>query len=215
VDLARGGSWDRQLRTLAFVTDTARDCRVVAITFRSPIQPTRVEGPHLGIIYGQNPAVMYWEPGGLQMVLPQEHTIVKEYPARCDRLGDDWQLAALAFGREFPPVRTEPEPSAAWIAPDGSFYQCRWMEHDRLGYRLSGAHYKDPGGPRTLERRGWMRLQHDGTIVWPSLSHPPSQSQLDVLFTLMQASTGAFRANVREELEMALTAERLRSGRND
>jgi hypothetical protein len=215
VDLVRGGSWDRQLHTLAFVTDTARDCRVVAITFRSPIQPTRVEGPHLGIIYGQNPGVMYWEPGGLQMVLPQEHTIVKEYPARCDRLGDDWQLAALAFGREFPPVRTEPEPSAAWIAPDGSFYQCRWMEHDRLGYRLSGAHYKDPGGPRTLERRGWMRLQHDGTIVWPSLSHPPSQSQLDVLFTLMQASTGAFRANVREELEMALTAERLRSGRND
>ena len=215
MDLARGGSWDRQLHTLAFVTGTARDCRVVAITFRSPIQPTRVEGPHLGIIYGQNPGVMYWEPGGLQMVLPQEHTIVKEYPARCDRLGDDWQLAALAFGREFPPVRTEPEPSAAWIAPDGSFYQCRWMEHDRLGYRLSGAHYKDPGGPRTLERRGWMRLQHDGTIVWPSLSHPPSQSQLDVLFTLMQASTGAFRANVREELEMALTAERLRSGRND
>lgn len=215
MDLARGGCWDRQLHTLAFVTDTARDCRVVAITFRSPIQPTRVEGPHLGIIYAQNPGVMYWEPGGLQMVLPQEHTIVKEYPARCDRLGDDWQLAALAFGREFPPVRTEPEPSAAWIAPDGSFYQCRWMEHDRLGYRLSGAHYKDPGGPRTLERRGWMRLQHDGTIVWPSLSHPPSQSQLDVLFTLMQASTGAFRANVREELEMALTAERLRSGRND
>jgi hypothetical protein len=195
------------------VSETARDCRVVAITFRSPIQPRRIEGPHLGIIYAQSPGIMYWEPGGLHMELPAEHTIIKEYPARCDRLTADWQLAAVAFGREFPPVRTEPEPAAAWVAPDGSFYQCRWMEHDRLAYRLSGAHYKDAGGPRTLERRGWVRLQHDGTLVWPSFSRPLSQAQLDVLFALMQASEGTFRANIREELEMALAAEQLRSAK--
>jgi hypothetical protein len=215
VDLSRTRFQDRRLRSIQFVTDTSRDCRIVAITFRSPIQPPRIEGPHLGIIYPNSPGLMYWEPGGLHMALPEEHTIIKEYPARCDRLIADWQLAALAFGREFPPMRIEPEPSAAWIAPDGSFYQCRWMEHDRLAYRLSGAHYKDSGGPRTLERRGWLRLQHDGTIIWPSLSRPPSQAQLDVLFTLMQASEGAFCANMREELEMALTAERLRSARTD
>jgi hypothetical protein len=146
------------------------------------------------------------------MPLPAEYTIVKEYPVRCDRLAEDWPLAALAFGRDFPPQRSEPQASAAWVAPDGSFYPCYWMEHDRLAYRLAGAYYNDPSGPRTLERRGWMRLQNDGSVIWPTLGQPITQAQLDVLFTLVQTSDGDYRANVSEELGLWLTAERLRPG---
>jgi hypothetical protein len=76
VDPSRTRFQDRQLRSIQFVTETARDCRIVAITFRSPIQPTRIEGPHLGIIYANSPGLMYWEPGGLHMALPEEHTII-------------------------------------------------------------------------------------------------------------------------------------------
>ena len=180
------------------------------MTFRSPIDASRIEGPHLCMIYADRPDVLFWEPGSLQMPLPAEHTILKEYPVRPDRLLEDWRLAELAFGRDFPPVRTDPTPSAAWVAPDGSFFACRWMEHDRLAYRLAGAFYNDQHGPRTLERRGWMRIQHDGAVVWTSLSLPLSEAQLDVLFTLLQMSDGMYRANIREELELSLTADSLR-----
>jgi hypothetical protein len=84
------------------VKQAAPGCRVVAITFRSPIRPARIEGPHLGIIYSARPDTLFWEPGGLPMPLPPEHTILKDYPVRCERLSEDWHLAALAFGRDFP-----------------------------------------------------------------------------------------------------------------
>ena len=203
----------RRMRSLsASVNETPCGYRVVAITFRSPIRPARVEGPHLGIIYAAWPDTLFWEPGGPPMPLPPEYTILKDYPVRSGRLSEDWPLAALAFGRDFPPQRTEPHPSAAWVAPDGSFYACHWLEHDRLAYRLAAACYDSPDGPRRLERGGWLRLEHDGTVVRHACARPLSQAQLDVLFTLLQASEGRYRANVAEELELSLIAERLRSG---
>src|SRR5919202_1014213 len=96
------------------VKQAAPGCRVVAITFRSPIWPARVEGPHLGIIYSAWPDTLFWEPGG--------------------------------------------------------------------------------------------------PVVRPAPGQPLSQAQLDVLFTLVQISEGSYRANIAEELELSLIAERLRSG---
>jgi hypothetical protein len=192
------------------MNDTPCGCRVVAITFRSPIQPARVEGPHLGVIYAAWPDTLFWDPGGLPMSLPPEHTILKDYPVRCERLSEDWPRAARAFGRDFPPRRSEPHPSAAWVAPDGSFYPCHRLEHDRLAYRLAGACYTSPDGPRTLERCGWLRLEHDGTVVRHARGQPLSQAQLDVLFTLLQTAEGSYRANIAEELELSRIAERLR-----
>jgi hypothetical protein len=79
----------------------------------------------------------------------------------------------------------------AWLAPDARFYWCRWLEHDRLSYRLSAAHYGNPGGTRVLEARGWLRVQRDGTIVRPPSSPSGlSQPQLDVLFSLAQLAEG-------------------------
>ena len=118
----------------------------------------------------------------------------------------------VGIGRDFPPQRTEPHASAAWLAPDGSFYPCHWLEHDRLAYRLAGAYYNSSDGPRRLERCGWLRLEHDGTVVRHARGQPLTQAQLDVLFTLLQTSKGSYRANIGEELELSLVMERLRSG---
>ena len=194
------------------MNEAPHGCCVVAITFRSPIQPARVEGPQLGILYAAWPDSLFWEPGGPCMPLPPEHTILKDYPVDCERLSEDWRLAAVAFGRDFPPQRSEPHPSAAWVAPDGSFYPCHWLEHDRLAYRLAGACYKSPDGPRRLERSGWLRLEHDGTVVRHARDQPLSQAQLDVLFTLLQAAEGSYRVNIAEELDLSRTTERLQSG---
>ena len=57
-----------------------------------------------------------------------------------------------------------------------------------------------------------MRLEHDGTVVRQAGGRPLSQAQLDVLFTLLQAAEGDYRANLAEELELSRVAERLRCG---
>ena len=49
-------------------------------------------------------------------------------------------------------------------------------------------------------------------MVRHARARPLSQAQLDVLFTLLQASEGSYRANIAEELELSRIAERLRAG---
>ena len=132
-----------------------------------------------------------------------------------DRRPSDTPISATSDTLTVPvhEEHAEPHASAAWVAPDGSFYPCHWLEHDRLAYRLAGAYYNSPDGPRTLERCGWVRLQHDGSVVWHTRGQLLSQAQLDVLFTLLQTSEGSYRANIGEVLELSLMAERLRLGR--
>jgi hypothetical protein len=122
----------------------------------------------------------------------------------------DWQRAQMEFAREFPPQPVSPRPVPAWLASDGRFYACRWLEHDRLSYRLSAMYYGDPGGTKVLESRGWLRVQRDGTIIRPPSSRADlTQPQLDVLFSLVQLAEGAYRDNIREELELARLRARL------
>jgi hypothetical protein len=122
----------------------------------------------------------------------------------------DWQRAQLEFAQDFPPRAVPPHPAPAWLSPDGRFYACRWLEHDRLSYRLAAAYYGDPRGTQALEKHGWLRVQRDGTIVRPPYARRgPSQPQLDVLFTLVQVSRGEYHANIRDELELARLLARL------
>ena len=178
--------------------------RYVAVVFPSPSQAGQTEGPELGILAPNQPDVILWGPDYPPTLLPPGYTILKQYAASPSCLcRDEWRRTMLQFARDFPPRAIPPHPAPAWIAPDGRFYACRWLEHDRLGYRLAAACYGDPCGPLTLERRGWLRVQHDGTIIRSPSARLPSQPQLDVLFTLGQASEGTYRANIREELKLA------------
>jgi hypothetical protein len=175
----------------------------VAVVFPSPRQASETAGPELGILLQNRPGIILWGPDYPPTLLPAGHTILKQYEVdRSDPSRADWQRAQLQFAQDFPPRAVPPRPTPAWVAPDGRFYACRWLEHDRLGYRLAAAYYGDPRGPRALEEHAWLRVQHDGTIVHlPSARHP-SQPQLDVLFALVQVSEGVYRANVRDELEL-------------
>jgi hypothetical protein len=178
--------------------------RYVAVAFPSPRQPGETGGPELGILVRNQPDIVRWGPDYPPTLLPPGHIVLKQYAAGpSDPCRAAWQRTQLQFARDFPPRAVPPCAAPGWLAPDGRFYACRWLEHDRLGYRLAAAHYGDPCGPLTLEQRGWLRVQHDGTIVRLPSARLPSQAQLDVLFTLLEVSQGVYRANIREQLELA------------
>jgi hypothetical protein len=182
------------------------------LSFRSPIKSGAREGPLLAILDDGSPGRCAWSPGSPTVPLPVEATILREYAVDAsDAAWADWQRAEFQFARDFPPLPSEPRAGAAWVAPDGRFYGCRWMEHDRLAYRLAAAVYADPRGPWALEQRGWLRIAQDGTAIRSSFREPPTQEQLNVLFALLQSSEGAFRESMSEELQLArLLAERSR-----
>jgi hypothetical protein len=184
--------------------------RYVVLSFPSPIRPGVIESPVLAILSADDPGWCAWSPGSPPVPLPPHTSILCEYPVdACDAAWADWQRAEFAFACDFPPNPGEPRPGPAWVSPNGDFYACRWMQHDRLAYRLAAAVYADPRGPWALEQRGWLRIGQHGTAIRSSFREPPSQGQLNVLFSLLQVSDGAFRESIREELLLArLLAER-------
>ena len=174
-------------------------------------QAGELQRVELGILAFDEPNLVRWTPDSPLTALPAGYTILKRYPVDVtDPSVADWERAHTEFAREFPPEAVLPRPVPAWLAPDGRFYACRWLEHDRLSHRLSAALYDDPSGTRLLERRGWVRIQRDGTIIRaPLASTDLSQPQLDVLFSLAQVASGEYRANIEAELELARVRARL------
>lgn len=176
--------------------------RYVALGFRSPARAGETE---LAILLLDQPHLLRWGPDVPPTALPSGHTVLKEYSVdAADPSTADWQRAQLEFARDFPARPVPPRPSPAWLSPDGRFYACRWLEHDRLSYRLAAAYYGDPRGTQALEKHGWLRVQRDGTIVRPPYTwRELTQAQLDVLFALVQVSRGDYHTNIRDELELA------------
>ena len=189
--------------------------RYVALGSRSPNRPGETDRVELGILLLDRPRLVLWGPDSPPAPLPRGHAVLKEYSVdAADPSTADWLRAQLEFARDFPPRPVPPAPTPAWLAPDGRFYACRWLEHDRLSYRLAAAYYADPRGTQALERHGWLRVQRDGTIVRPPLTwRELTQPQLDVLFTLVEVSRGDYHANIRDELELARLFARLETRR--
>ena len=169
----------------------------------------------LGILVCGEPGLIRWAPGSAPSQLPDGYRIVKRYAVDItEPFMADWERAQLEFAREFPAEAVPPRPVPAWLAPDGRFYACRWLEHDRLSYRLSAQHYGNAGGTRVLETRGWLRIQRDGTVVRaPSTRSELSQPQLDVLFSLAQLAEGDYRDNIHDELVLARLRARFDTSR--
>ena len=188
--------------------------RYVVLSFPSPIKPDVTEGPVLATLFDDAPGLCAWSPDSPPVPLPPRAVILREYRVDpCDPSWADWRRAEFQFARDFPPQASDPRPGPAWVCPDGRFYACRWMEHDRLAYRLAAWLYSDPRGPWALEQRGWLRIGQDGTAIRSSFREPPSQGQLDVLMTLVQIADGVFRESIRDQLQLArLVAERRRRG---
>jgi hypothetical protein len=192
--------------------DGARGRRYVVLSFASPIKPGETDGPVLAMLFVDAPGLCAWSPDSPPVPLPADAVILREYPVDAfDTAWADWRRAEFQFARDYPPAPCEPRPGPAWVAPDGCFYACRWMEHDRLAYRLAAAVYADPRGPWALEQRGWLRIGQDGSAIRSSFREPPTQPQLNVLFALLETSDGAFRESIRDQLHLVrLVAERSR-----
>jgi hypothetical protein len=181
----------------------------------SPEQSGDADRVELGILASDQPGLICWEPGSAPSPLPDGYSIVKRYAVDVTEPSmGDWERAQLEFAREFPPQAIRPRPVPAWLAPDGRFYACRWLEHDRLSYRLSAHHYGNAAGTRALESLGWLRIQRDGTIVRaPSTRSELTQPQLDVLFSLAQVAEGDYRDNIHDGLELVRLRARLDASR--
>ena len=207
------GTVDDRLAGLDAV-DQGRGRRYVVLSFPSPIKPGVIEGPVLAVLFDEPPGLCAWSPDAPPVPVPADAVILRDYAVDvCDTAWAAWRRAEFQFARDFPPPRSEPQPGPAWVGPDGAFYACRWMEHDRLAYRLAAALYADPRGPWALEQRGWLRLGQDGTAIRSSNREALSEGQLNVLVALLQRSDGDFREGIREQLLLArLLAERSRRG---
>jgi hypothetical protein len=192
--------------------DGGRGRRYVVLSFPSPIKPDVTEGPVLAMLFVGAPRLCAWSPESPPVPLPVGAVILREYAVDAfDTAWADWRRAEFQFARDYPPAPCEPRAGPAWVGPDGSFYACRWMEHDRLAYRLAAALYADPRGPWALEQRGWLRIGQDGTAIRSSFREPPTEGQLNVLFALLETSDSAFRESIRDQLHLArLVAERSR-----
>ena len=80
-------------------------------------------------------------------------------------------------------LKDYPIKDGGWLSPDGQYYPAPHKNHDAITPLLAMAWYKDDGGRRALEERGWILVKHDG-VVW---FHPRTvtNEQLDALVPLL------------------------------
>ena len=109
------------------------------------------------------------------------------------------------FLKEFHQPQAEvAKQSAAWIAPDGMFYPCRYNEHDSLATRLSVWFYDVLSGTALLEEKRWIRLETSGAINYlGKYKNRLTQAQMNTLSDLLLVSSAAFAHSINDELELA------------
>jgi hypothetical protein len=97
-------------------------------------------------------------------------------------LEDDEQDALLAFAQEFPPKPGRIAIGAGWLSPDGLWYPVEDGDHGPMGERISARFYRSLEGDELLRRRGWLRVQPNGTLTTePGRLITPTEGQIDTL----------------------------------
>lgn len=170
-------------------------------------------GPTLVEIDGD---IVYWGGGPSHMRIHPDSDIeyVKQYENTHEYKSSDWWDRVDEIGNQFEfdfPPKAELEVSAGWLAPDGKFYPCRYMEHLSEAYRLALVHYNDQDGEETLEEKGWAKIFSDGIIIL--LKHIRSfdkdekytQAQINTLGDLLvlakQEDNERYAKNISRELQ--------------
>ncbi|MGZ3714572.1 MAG: hypothetical protein ACXWP0_00425 [Ktedonobacterales bacterium] len=134
------------------------------------------------------------EPGTFFLVLrdhqvfrPKDVCIHKKYSARNFR--DEWSVEKR-FYAEFPPKPSMTQ-APGWIAPDGKFYPCRYMEHARVAGALAriyyGPKYKDMG-ESFLEDRNWIHVTAYGEFAFMPDMTAINHVQIDTIFDLISCN---------------------------
>lgn len=123
-------------------------------------------GPTLVEIEGDT---LYWDGGPAHMTIHPDTEIehVKHYVNEHRYKSDDWwdrvDEIRNQFEFDFPP-EAKLKVSGGWLAPDGKFYPCGYMQHIGEAYSLALVHYNSDDGDKTLEEKGWAKICDDGTI---------------------------------------------------
>lgn len=163
--------------------------------------------------------IIYWGSGPSYMPVhdwDKEIQIVKDYGEI-----DDMAYHAIddlydQFTLDFPP-EAELKISGGWLAPDGKFYPCAYMDHLNEAQDLAFVHYKERGdGEQHLEKKGWAKIFSDGTCIllgtirfdddlndlYPNMKY--TQTQLDTLGDLFVLATAeeaeTYAKNIKREL---------------
>jgi len=144
-------------------------------------------GPTLVKIDGD---IIYWDGGPSHMTVHDWSTIrcIKQYENTHTKGTDEWwervDEIRDQFEKDFPP-KTELIVSGGWLAPDGGFYPCRYMEHLSEAYRLSWVHHNSKDGEKELERQGWAKVWNDGQVYHLGIRN----FEQDYLYTQAQINT--------------------------
>lgn len=166
--------------------------------------------PYYGALEGyENDYGRLYHWGGLSSlsVYPGKHRILHDYGMFTDDEVEAEDLDARFLG-DFPPHEAErPEEvilkGAAWIAPDGRMFACRYEGHRMMADRLLQSEgmrdtYKQArlaAGLRVpddyLASLGWIKVQPDH--IWATLARDLTPRQLDALFDLAQCPLTSVR----------------------
>ena len=146
-------------------------------------------GPSLITI--RNDAV-YWRGGPSYMTVHDwdKVQIIKDYGEIDDMDRGNIENLYDQFDLDFPPI-AETKVSAGWLAPNGKFYPCQYMEHLSEARHLAFVHYKERGnGEQRIEKEGWAKIYSDGTCLLPTSylydqDGEYTQAQLDTLSDLL------------------------------
>lgn len=160
---------------------------------------------------------LYWDGGPAHMTIhpdtEMEH--VKHYVNDCDYRSSEWwdrvDEIRNQFEFDFPP-EAKLKISGGWLAPDGKFYPCSYMEHLAEAYRLALVHYNSDDGEKTLEEKGWAKILGDGVIFLLTYDRKGyTQAQINTLGDLLvlakQENREGYAKKISQELQIIADLE--------
>ena len=154
---------------------------------------------------------LYWDAGMIGSWMPwtKEVKIHKRYQMKVDQHGiAESDSVYLRFFHDFPRKPSKPIESAGWLAPDGKFYPCHYMEHDAIAEGLAAQTYNSLEGVRLLETKGWARVGEEGLIAQrhgdrdTEMKLQLTQAQLDTMFDLAMVKGAKWKETILNHIEL-------------
>ncbi len=110
----------------------------------------------------------------------------------CSKYGEpsEWVLENCELPAPWKPVsdKLEGPDARGWLSPDGDFYQCDYMVHISMGYKLAEYFYGRDRTDEYLERKKWIHISPSGFWIGGGYKNrwdryvDTCQKQLDALF---------------------------------
>ena len=101
--------------------------------------------------------------------------------------------------------KSDPIESGGWVAPDGSFFPCKFFEHDAYAKSLAAIYHDSLDGIRTLTDFGWLRISDSGFSDVKYHAGKITQKQLDTLYDLFTVAEDVeYKKLMKFTLELAI-----------